>query len=63
MSDTIREKKARLRALRREGCILAPNLRNIGMARMPQHLRFEALASTSRGVCLDRRAVGLRGVA
>ncbi len=49
MKPTLREKRARFRALHNDGCFLIPNPWDVGSARMLQHLGFKALASTSAG--------------
>ncbi len=48
MTDT-GSKRARFRALHRQGCFVIPNPWDVGSARLLQHLGFAALASTSSG--------------
>src|SRR3954467_11493636 len=49
MISSVAEKRVRFRALHQEGCFVLPNPWDVGSARMPQHLGFAALASTSSG--------------
>ncbi len=46
---SIAEKRARFRALHRQGCFVLPNPWDVGSARLLQHMGFSALASTSSG--------------
>lgn len=50
MAQSLKQKRARFRALHESGCFLLPNPWDIGSARLLQHLGFEALASTSTGL-------------
>jgi 2-methylisocitrate lyase-like PEP mutase family enzyme len=54
MTLSVTEKRARFRALHRQGCFVLPNPWDIGTARMFQHLGFSALASTSSGHAWSR---------
>jgi 2-methylisocitrate lyase-like PEP mutase family enzyme len=49
MRRSVAEKRADFRALHETGCFVLPNPWDIGSARLLQHLRFPALASTSAG--------------
>ncbi len=54
MTTTSSDKRARFRALHREGCFALPNPWDLGSARLLEELGFVALASTSAGFAWSR---------
>jgi 2-methylisocitrate lyase-like PEP mutase family enzyme len=49
MTHTARQKCARFREPHRDGCLVPPNPRDIGSARILERLGFEAQSTTSTG--------------
>jgi 2-methylisocitrate lyase-like PEP mutase family enzyme len=50
---TIADKRRSFRALHRTGCFVLPNPWDVGTARYLQHLRFQAIATTSSGAAFS----------